>query len=270
MATKSRPQGMSEIESLLLKNEITYGDRWHPTPVHFFEKELSSGAFKGLSKEVRKNIAYSLQYLEFLQLELDEMDLHSIVTTQIRKSYIITAMGIIEAVFLHLVKSKGYAKKEEWQECSPIHTNVIREEEVDKKYIITPSIKLKTPIESEMDFEYLINKVQEKKLIKLSNNAFPYIKGLKRLRNKVHLQIVKHENDTDYTAISFYDLWLMKYILYVVLRNEVFEPDKTTCLSFIKPSNDQIKELKEHLQKLKKDKEDKKNGQTENAQSEQG
>ena len=29
-------------------------------------------------------------------------------------------------------------------------------------------------------------------------------------------------------------------------------------------------ELKEHLQKLKKDKEDKKNGQTENAQSEQG
>ena len=262
MPKQSRPRGMSDIESLISKNDITYYDRWHPTSVGTFEKELSSGAFKGLSKEIRKNIAYSLQYLEFLQLELDEMNLHGVVTTHIQKTYIITAMGIIEAVFLHLVKSKGYAKKEDWQECSPIHTNVIREDGVDKKYIITPSIKLKSPIETEMDFEYLINKVQEKKLIKLSNNAFPYIKGLKRLRNKVHLQIVKHENDTDYTAISFYDLWLMKYLLYVILRNEVFEPDKTTCLSFIKPSNDQIKELKEHLQKLKKDKEDKKNEQT--------
>ena len=222
-----------------------------------FEKELSAGAFKGLSKEVRKNIAYSLQYLEFLQLELDEMDLHSIVTTQIQKSYIITAMGIVEAIFLHLVKSNGFANKEEWQECKPIHTNVTLENGEEKKYIITPVIKLKKPVDSEMDFEYLINRVQEKKLLKISNNVFPYIKGLKKIRNKVHLQIVKHENDTDYTAISFYDLWLMKYLLYVILRNEVFDPGKTTCLSFIKPSNDQIQELKNHLKNIKKEKDEK-------------
>ena len=195
------------------------------------------------------------------------MDLHSIVTNQIQKSYIITSMSIIEAVFLHLVKSKGFAKKEEWQECKPFHTNVVHENGEEKKYIVTPSIKLKKPTEVEMDFEYLINKVQEKKLIKLSNDAFPYIKGLKRLRNKVHLQIVKHENDTDYTAISFYDLWLMKYVLYVILRNEVFEPGKTTCLSFIKPTNAQIQELKRYLKELKKDKKEKQNIQIESEQS---
>lgn len=255
MGTKSRPKDMAEIESILEKNnEINYYERWHPTPVGRFERELSRGAFKGLGKEVRKNIAYSLQYLEFLQLEIDELHLHNIVDTLVKKSYIITAMGIIEAVFLHLVKSNGYQKKEEWSQETPIHTNVFNEDGVHKKYIITPSIKLKKPIETEMDFEFLINKVQDKKLLNLNHQAFPMLKALKRIRNKVHLQIVRYENDTDYMSISIYDYWLMRTLLYLILRNKVFEPQKTTCLSFIRPKEEQIERLKEHLQRKQDEK----------------
>ena len=50
------------VASLLLKNEITYGDRWHPTPVHFFEKDLGLCSFdveqlliKALSSMVKSN-----------------------------------------------------------------------------------------------------------------------------------------------------------------------------------------------------------------------
>ncbi len=257
MGTKARPKDMTEIESILEKNnEINYYDRWHPTSVGCFEKELSRGAFRGLGKEVRKNIAYSLQYLQFLQIEIEELHLHNIVDTLVKKSYIVTAMGIIEAILLHLVKSNGYQKKEAWSQETPIHTNVFKENGVKKKYIITQSIELAKPIEAEMDFEFLINKVQEKKLLNLNYQAFPLLKGLKRIRNKVHLQIVRYDNDTDYMSISIYDYWLMRTLLYLIIRNSVFDPVslKTTCLSFIRPEDEQIERLKEHLKKKKEEK----------------
>ena len=113
MAKKSRPKDMTDVESLLEKNtDIYYLDKWHPTPVSHYEKALSTDAFKGFGKETRKNIAYSIQYLEFIQKELDELHLHNIIEMQLMKTYIIAAMGIVEAIFLHLVRKSGFYKKE--------------------------------------------------------------------------------------------------------------------------------------------------------------
>lgn len=248
---------MANFESILKINKNTkYSKRWHPTPVSYFEQELSSGAFKGMKKEIRKNIAYSLQYLQFLQLELDELNLHSIVDTQIKKSYIVTAMGIIEAVFMHLVKSNGYQKKEEWMQDTPVHSNVFKENGIDKKYIVISSVKLSKPIDTEMDFEFLINKVQEKKLLNLNHQAFPMLKALKRIRNKVHLQIVRYENDTDYMSISVYDYWLMRILLFLILRNKVFEPKPfhLSCFAFIRPKDEQIEKVEQYLKNKQEEK----------------
>lgn len=97
MGTKSRPKDMTEIESILEKNnEINYYDRWHPTSVGCFEKELSRGAFRGLGKEVRKNIAYSLQYLQFLQIEIEELHLHNIVDTLVKNRILLQQWGLLK------------------------------------------------------------------------------------------------------------------------------------------------------------------------------
>ena len=109
-----------------------------------------------------------------------------------------------------------------------------------------------------MDFEFLINRVQEKKLLTLNHQAFPLLKALKRIRNKVHLQIVRYENDTDYMSITVCDYWLMRDLLFLILRNEVFEPRpfEKSCLAFIRPKDDQIKRVKEYLKKRREEKND--------------
>ena len=64
MGTLSRPTNMTNLESILEKNtDVKYSERWHPTAVCRFESVFSRGAYIGMNKELRKNIAYSLQYL---------------------------------------------------------------------------------------------------------------------------------------------------------------------------------------------------------------
>lgn len=248
MFKKTRTKDMTDIESILEKNtDVNYSNKWHPTIVSCFEKSLSTGALEKMEKEIRKNIAYSLQYLEFLQLELCELHLHSIIEMQIKKTYIITAMGIIEAIFTHLVKSNGFQKKEEWLEGTPIHTNVFRDNDTDKKYKIIAITKSENPVDVKMDFEYLINKVQEKKLLNINHKVFPFLKALKRIRNKVHLQIVRHENDTDYLSILNADYLMMRYLIYSIFRDRKLDIKDTNCLSFLNISNEEIEQLKSYL-----------------------
>ncbi len=254
-----RPDDMTVFESILETNtDVYYSERWHPIAVSSFESELKSGALYGMSKEVRKNIAYALQYLEYIQLQFEEIHLHDIIAMHLIKNYIITAMGIIEAIFHHLVVSGGYQKKESWEDAAkPVHTNIFFEDGVKKKYVISVEKELNTPRDVQMDFEYLINKVQEKKLLSMSSKAYPQIKRLKRLRNKVHLHLVRHENDTDYMGISFDDYLLVRYILLIVLRDKKFSPKQKTFFAFLQLDEKQLKRLAEYL---KKDQEDSGNG----------
>lgn len=241
MGTLSRPADMTNLESILEKNtDVKYSERWHPTFVNQFEAVLSRGAFAGMNKELRKNIVYSLQYLEFLQMEFEEIHWHDVIATQIIKTYVITAMSIIEGIFHHIVISKGYQKKTDWKEIdTPRHTNVFSDNGVNKKYIITTQIKLSKPENVQMDFEFLIMKVQEKKLISLPGKSYPKLKALKRLRNKVHLHVVRYDNDTDYLGISYLDYLLARYFLYTILTDKTFSPQKNSSIDFIRLSDEQ-------------------------------
>ena len=169
------PEGRTEMESLLKKyTDSNYSERWSPYSVYQYETEFQNGAYEGLSKEVRKNISYSLQYLEYIQLQFDELKLNSIIKQELWKNYIIISMSIIESIFHHLVVKGGYRKTNKWENSKPIHSNVFEEDGKKKKYIITTATELDTPREEMMDFEFLINKVKEKKLISLTGKAYPY------------------------------------------------------------------------------------------------
>ena len=257
MGTLSRPKDMTNLESILEKNtDIKYSDRWHPTAVGTFESVFSRGAYVGMNKELRKNIAYSLQYLEFLQMEFEEIHWHDVIVTQIIKTYVITAMSIVEGVFHHIVLSKGYQKKADWKEIdTPRHTNVFRENDVDKKFIITTQMKLARPENVQMDFEFLITKVQEKRLISLPGKSYPKLKALKKLRNKVHLHVIRYDNDTDYLGISYLDYLLARYFLHTILTDKIFLPQKSSPINFIKLSEEQIKRVVSETVEIMDDKE---------------
>ena len=251
MGTRSRPTNMTDLESILEKNnDIKYSERWHPTTVGHFESELSVGAYKGMGRELRKNIAYSLQYLEFLQMEFKEIHLHDVIATEIIKTYVVTSMSIIEGIFHHLVISKGYEKKTEWKVIdTPRHTNVFKEDGVDKKYVVTTEMKLSTPEKVQMDFEYLINKVQEKKLISLSGKLYPRLKELKQLRNKVHIHVIRYENDTDYLGIDYFDYLKARIFLLAVLQDKIFLPKSSSCFDFIQLTEDEQSQWDAHISK---------------------
>ena len=197
-----------------------------------------------MNKELRKNIAYSLQYLEFLQLEFEEIHRHDVIARQIIKTYVITAMSIVEGVFHHIVLSNGHQKKTEWKEIDiPRHTNVFREGDVDKKLIIATQMKLARPENVQMDFEFIITKVQEKRLIALPGKSYPKLKALKRLRNKVHLHLIRYDNDTYYLGISYIDYLLARYFLHTILTDKIFSPQKNSPIDFIKLSEEQTKRV---------------------------
>ncbi len=250
-------KAISKIESLLNKNEYTYSRRWQPTSISAFEEDLKRGDFFGMNKELRKNIAYSLQYLQYLQIQLEELKLHSIIEKQLQKSYIIIALSVIEGVFWHLVKSKGFEKTSKWETLGRRETNPFKEDGAFKKYEIETFRKLETPRVERMDFEYLISKVQEKKLIDINYKSFPYLKEVKKIRNKVHLFITRFENDTDYLGIDPNDYTLARYLLFVILRSKTFDPVslKDSSFGFICPSKDRIEELREVLKRNKEKKE---------------
>lgn len=239
MGNKKRPKGMTDFESILEKNvEVKYEEKWHPIPVSSFEEEIAQGDLIRISKELKKNIAYSLQYLQYIQLQLQEVHLHDIIRKHLWKTYIITAMGIVEGIFYHLVTSHSLEKKTEWNiENKPVHTNVFKDGTEMKKYIITVQKKLNQPRVEQMDFEYLINKVQEKKLLAISGRAFPYIKRVKGIRNKVHLQIGHGTDITDYKSINYEDYILTKYILYKILTDTKLCVSSSGVYDFIKLSS---------------------------------
>ncbi len=250
MGITPRPNDMTDIESILEKNtDVKYSERWHPTYVFAFENALSNGSLKGMNKELRKNIAYSLQYLQYLQIQFNEIHLHDVIAALLIKNYIITSMGIIEGLFYHLVKSNKHQLKDEWELDKTIKTNSLKEDNIEKKYEIIIYKKLAKPTDRQMTFDQLINTVQNKKLINVYRSTYPYLRELKVIRNKVHLQIVNYDNDTDYMSIDYYDYLAMRSILHSVLTNEKFIVSEESIYDFIKLDDEEDKKLKEQLKK---------------------
>lgn len=250
---------VSFLESLLWNKNVPYGLRWHPKAVSTFENELKKGKFLGMNVEQRKNLVYSFQYLQFLQLQLEELHLHDIIRRLIEKTYIITALSVIESIFYHIVKSSGNQKKSDWIIDGKIQqTNPFKESGIYKKIEICKYAKLSTPVDEQMDFEYLINKVEEKKLIEIKHAVFPYLKKLKKLRNKVHLQNIQFENDTDYLGITSNDYYLTRYILFYILSSKTFREIDKNVFSYLCVNKEKLSELSQYLAS-NKEKHNKKN-----------
>lgn len=205
----------------LLKEE--HGDRWYPKSVEDFRTMLKIppvSEYNGYSTS--KNIAYNLQYLEYLQKQLDELSLSDVLAKMIRKNYIVVAMGIIEALFAYLLRSTGNWQTSEWK---LIQKNNIENQK--STMIADKEIKVKTELfqkvdsyEAEMQFDAIIDRIRSTKLITFkSDEAFKVLKKYKSLRNKVHLHISQYE--TDYGLFNEAKQISMKHILLSILSKDI-------------------------------------------------
>ena len=226
----------------LMQDRRTY-KYWGPTKVETYEKALSSGTLADFKRaEYMKNVVYSFQYLEFIQVQIDELTLLTdVLKKQLYKNYIITSIGIIECIFSHLVTSNNLQNKSEWiSEGEPEYCDPFIENRTEKRYIRQKQVRLPEPKDENTTFFDAIKIVVEHNLIHLPSKGLDIMHEIRKLRNKVHLSALRHENDTDYLGIDERDFIKVRYVLHTIVSEVMDEDADKSCFDFIKPSDEEI------------------------------
>lgn len=217
----------TEIESLLKVRRIPTQNRWYPTLVSEYEQELSYGIFQNLNATIRKNICYSLQYLEYIDLQLEELSFSESLYCMLYKNYIIIAAGIIESVFYHILKYHGKIKLQYFDKPKLTDVKTIKKD--NKIFVQVEGLKerYEQPRESVQDFHFLIITVLQGNYLKIENTkrAKHYISYCKELRKRVHLHISQDAWTSDYHWFNHKEYILVRYILYRVLADPLFGRD---------------------------------------------
>ena len=207
------------FETLIKKNNINYSNRWKPLSIESIENYLNNSKLNNSKREIKKNIAYNYQYLEYLSFELNQLKLNNAIINSIIKNYIVIGSSIIEAIFYQILKDNNLYTKKDTKIIFTTKSNPIKRDN-RQIYIDSNVLEKVEPYETEMTYDAMIKKIETKKLLSISHNAFPYIKKFRQLRNRVHLQIQDNHGSTEWWAFDINDYYLMKYILYKILTDE--------------------------------------------------
>lgn len=202
------------MESLIRKNRSS--SRWCPQSVDKYRGSINIPYDSPEHKRLKNNFAYNMQYIEYLEKQIEELNLTSVLTKMLYKSYIITGMGIIELLFVYILKANDYWKKTEWESVSQFVSN---SKEIEGNIIKTETQILKkvSPHDMRMDLDSMIKSVEKKNILSINHNVFPALKKLRELRNRVHLQLGESAYDHDYNTINLEEIQMMRRILFAVL-----------------------------------------------------
>jgi len=215
------------VETLIARNETK--NRWYPQSVESYKGSIKIPYNTDENKRLNSNFAYNMQYIEYIEKQLDELKLSTVLLTMLYKSYIVTGMGIIELLFVYLLKRTGYWNKTEWKESATFVANPLEYNGVKTK-IETKIYENVSPYEMRMDLDSMIKKIEKKNILTIKHNVFPALKKLRELRNRVHLQAGDGAYDHDYNSIGFEEIQMMRRILFAILTSpeicnnaEIFE-----------------------------------------------
>ena len=223
---------MSQLETLIIEKNVN--DRWYPTRVELFRRALKLDSSVPHVQELRQNISYSLQYMQFLELEFKELRLSNVMYTMLCKTYVITGMSILEGIFSNIIKSNGWWKQtnlESLGETTANETNF-----GDEKYVVrTEILKKVDKYDLQMTLDEMINKlVHHHEALGIKHLDYPVMRRLKQMRNRVHLQAISGPNDHDYNAFDWRSKTEMQTILYHVLTSPKIA-DFPHVFDFLKP-----------------------------------
>ena len=233
---------MDKLESLLNSKGVTYSKRWIPNFVNQYKNVISSGSLQNLEDEVRSNISYSLQYLEFLQLQLNELNLHSMIKKMIYKNYIIISMSIIEAILEEMIKFNGLQTQ--------VHFTIVGKEIDSNEFIDEHGIRKKVRtqilqavekrIDVQMKLDDLLKKLKsinkKKSKTRILNFNYEQLRALdqfRKLRNKVHLSNIE-EGKTNWHEFSKKEYVTIKFLLHSILTDPNLEnKDQQEYINFL-------------------------------------
>jgi hypothetical protein len=212
----------------MLTRKIDPEGAWYPVAIHQYETLLEKVICRGRGYThvyaLRKNIAYNLQYLEFLYRSLEDLKLSSVIEKQIWKNFIITGCGVIESLLHFLLIAKKQQKTTVW-ELKFVAPG--QDKTIDDKHVRIDSHvyrKLSSPRNEEMTFDSMIKRAEKKKVLGGDHSVYARLNNLRRLRNRIHLQEIGNPLDTDWNAIGRQDFLVMTSVLKAVLTGSIFQP----------------------------------------------
>jgi len=203
---------------------------WYPAAIHQYEallgKVISRGRGYTHVYALRKNIAYNLQYLEFLYRSLEDLKISAVIEKQIWKNFIVTGCGVIESLLHFLLIAKKQHKTTEW-ELTFIAPG--QPKKIDEKVVRIDSHvfrKLSSPRNKPMTFDSMIKSAEKKNALGANHSVYARLNNLRRLRNRIHLQEIGNSLDTDWNAIDRSDFITMTSVLKTVLTGTIFQPSQ--------------------------------------------
>ncbi len=108
------------MKTLLKENK---GSRWYPRSIGSYKRSIEITGSHKYVNPLKSNFAYSMQYLEYLDKQMEELNLSSVILTMLFKTYIITALSIIEMLMEYQVKSTDNWPYDEWESVSVFKGN---------------------------------------------------------------------------------------------------------------------------------------------------
>jgi len=212
-------------DRLTLKSENV---TWYPTSMSSLEGHLvvllkDNDFFTGDEiYPIKKNIAYSLQFIQFVNQIINDISLSSVLLTQNIKSFVVHGAAVIEAIFNFIVVSSGYGSTTQWRKANKHSSQEYALSGVKYKNEIEVLEKTSQPISVQMTFDQLAKKVESKKLLGDSFPAYSKIKPIRQLRNKIHIHDSDHSLDTDWNNFGRSQFSLISDVLHKVLTSEIF------------------------------------------------
>lgn len=210
------------FETLIDGKYAKAADRWHPNPVDNYRL-----AFNKLDESIencyalKSNLAYNMQYLEYLEKQMAELNLSDPIHTMCIKTYVVTGMSVLEGLFSNIIKSHGWWKVSEYESLGTVQAN--EKDFGGQRYTIKTELLVKVdqhPVQMNLD-EFINRLDAHHDALQVDHLVYPALRRLKDLRNRVHLQKNEHRTDHDYNAFNEEVKLEMGAILYEILTSKM-------------------------------------------------
>src|SRR5690554_4482983 len=204
------------------------GGTWYPLSISKLEAYLGRFIEQGHGYvhvyQLKKDLAYNLQYLQFQDRLIQDIKLSSVLYTQSIKTIVLVSCSILESI-LHflIIKTKHYSTTE-WEEKAQFKGNQKRldGEEVRVDTIIYR--KLENKKQKHMTFDSMIKCASAKKLFGENKLMYEKLEALRKLRNRIHLQVTDDRAGTDWTTFGSNNINETYMVLYSVMVSSLFSP----------------------------------------------
>ncbi len=220
--------------------------KWLPTSIAKLEKLLVKVIYRGTGfthvYALRKNLAYNLQYLEFLNRIHQDINLTDVLKTQTYKNFVIIGCSILESLLAFLLIKKGYYNTTEWEfNCIMSGQNKPMDGKIAKIDCHVYK-KLTAKKRDKMDFDAMLKKAENKRILGSDHTIYARLKILRKLRNRIHLQTINDFNDTDWNAFDYSHFCIMAKVIHAVFNGSVFipSPEESCYFNYLIPHCDQI------------------------------